>query len=179
METMPESRSELSRILESKLGAKAKVKAIAEGLLTEAIDPARLGRSLVDLSSSDRATTVEALESATRTMSSLVDGRLFERLVGCLSDPSPRVRWEASRTIANVASDHPSRLEAAVAPLLANTNHDGKVVRWATAQAMAALLRAGCEQPDLIKAVTRLAKSESDEGARKAYAKALREHERD
>ena len=130
---------------------------------------------LVTLMTSDRATVLEALEGATRKRPGLIDGPLFTVLVKCLGGPAPRVRWEAARAVANVAAEHPRLLGSAVAPLLANTKHEGKVVRWGAAQAVVALVRAGCDEGNLIAKVRKLAKSESDDGTRKVYQKLLDE----
>ena len=150
------------------------MKSLAEGLLKGTLEPAACARALSKLDEVDRATVVESFESATRTRPELVDGNLFNKLVECLADSAPRVRWEAARTIANTAAQHPTHLGRAAQALLANTTHAGKVVRWATAQALAAILRAGHTDDDLEARVRKASTSEQDNGVRAIYDKALR-----
>lgn len=164
----------ISEVLSSGLGAKKKVKALAEGLRSGAIAPAECVRALSEAPSVDRGTLVESLESATRVQPELVDGDVFRRLVECLADEAPRVRWEAARTVGNVAAQHPGKLAPAVEALLANTTHEGSVVRWATAHALAAILEAGHDPQDLRGRIQEIVARESDDGVRKVYEKALR-----
>lgn len=164
----------ITDILESRLGAKKKVKALAEALLNGSLDCPAFARALPALADTDRATVVESLESASRQRPELVDRKVFAVLIECLSDDAARVRWEAARTVANVAAQHRDSLGSAVDALLANTTHDGTVVRWATAQALAAILRAGYTEGDLDTRIRDLAAREQDNGVRAVYDKALR-----
>ncbi len=159
----------IAQILESEGKSKAKVKILSEALKSGAIAPKAVELAISEVEGPTRATLVEALEGATRKRQDLVDAHLFARIVECLWDAAPRVRWEAAKTLANVATEHRRLLDHAVPPLLANTGHEGTVVRWATARAIVAFLRAGCESSALRAKAQELAQGEADVGVRKIY----------
>ncbi len=164
----------ITEILASQLTAKKKAKALADALSDGTLDISAFIKARPKLSGPDLATVVESLEAATRKKPELVDAKLFSLLVKCLGHAAPRVRWEAARTIGNTAGQHSNRLGTAVAALLANTSDNGTVVRWATAQALAAILRLGYPGKDLPVRIEKLAASEKDAGVRGVYEKALR-----
>lgn len=165
---------ELVELLSSGRSVKAKSKAITEALLAQELSVSACRRRLPGLGPTDRATLLEGIEGATRDEPSLVDKAMFVALVDCLEDEAPKVKWEAARTLANVAALHKGRLGGALHSLFVNATHEGKVVRWATAQALAAFVRAGFENEQLNKHVRASAKNESDDGVRKVYAKVVK-----
>ena len=166
--------SSITDLLASKLNAKKKAKAIADALLSGTLKPQVLLESSLELPDAELAIVVESLESATRKEPALVDDKLFALLVDSLGHAAPRVQWEAARTIANVAKQHAEQLGSAVDALLVNTSSNGTVVRWATAQAFAAILRAGYKDHNLYDRLSEIAARELDEGVRGVYDKALR-----
>ncbi len=164
----------ITEILASKLSAKKKAKSLADALSSGVLAPATVVKEIPTLAEAEIAIVVEALEGATRAKPDLVDAKLFALLNGLLAREAPRVRWEAARTIGNVAGQHSKLLGTAVEALLANTSDDGTVVRWATAQALAAILRAGYSGHELPTRMRDLAAGEEDGGVRAVYEKALK-----
>lgn len=164
----------IAEMLASKLTAKQKARALADALSNGTLEPSAFVKSIPTLSDPELATVVESLEGATRKKPELVDAKLFQVLVKCLAHSAPRVRWEAARTVGNVAGQHSERLGTAVDALLTNTTDDGTVVRWATAQALTAILRVGHSGKDLPERMRDLAAGEEDDGVRAVYEKALR-----
>ena len=165
---------ELKAILASTLTPKRKAKSIADALSSGALPPSALATAIPALDDTEAATAVESLEGATRTKPELVDAKLFTFLVGLLANPTPRVRWEAARTIGNVAALHPKLHASAVEALLLNTADDGTVVRWSTAQALGAIARSGYSGHELASRMRAIVADEEDGGVRKVYEKALK-----
>ena len=93
----------IAQILESEGKSKAKVKILSEALKSGAIAPKAVELAISEVEGPTRATLVEALEGATRKRQDLVDAHLFARIVECLWDAAPRVRWEAAKTLANTS----------------------------------------------------------------------------
>jgi hypothetical protein len=164
----------ITELLESKLTAKKKAKAIADALLSGTLKPEALSEASPKLPDAELAIVMESLEGATRKKPELVNGKLFTHLVDSLGHAAPRVQWEAARTISNVAKQHAEHLESAVEALLANTTSDGTVVRWATAQALTAILRVGYTDDNFRVKLSEIAAKEQDDGVRGVYDKALR-----
>lgn len=164
----------ITEILGSKLTAKKKAKAIADALLSGALKPEALSEASPKLPDAELAIVMESLEGATRKEPALVNSTLFAFLVDGLGHAAPRVQWEAARAISNVAKRHAEHLESAVDALLANTTSDGTVVRWATAQALTAILRVGYTDDNYRVKLSEIAAWEQDEGVRGVYGKALR-----
>ena len=163
----------ITELLASKLTAKKKARAIADDLLSGALKPEALIEASTDLPDTELAILLESLEGATRKEPALVNDKLLALLVESLGHAAPRVQWEAARTIGNVAKLHAEHLGSAVDALLANTTSDGTVVRWATAQALTAILRASHTDNDFRARLSEIAAREQDEGVRGVYDKAL------
>ena len=166
--------SSISDFLASNLTAKKKTKAIADALSSGTLNPQDLLAASSKLPDAQLAIAMESLEGATRKDPALVSDKLFALLVESLDHAAPRVQWEAARTIGNVAKQHVEHLGSAVDALLVNTTNDGTVVRWATAQALAAILRVGYTDNNFRVRLSEIAAREQDEGVRRVYDKVLR-----
>ncbi len=166
--------SSITELLASKLTAKKKAKAIADALLSGTLKPKALLEASPMLQDAELAIVVESLEGATRKEPALVNDKLFALLVESLGHPASRVQWEAARTVSNVAKQHAEHLGSAIDGLLVNTTNDGTVVRWATAQALASILRAGYTDNNFRVKLSEIAAREQDEGVRGVYDKAFR-----
>lgn len=164
----------ITGILASQLTAKKKAKTIADAFMVGAVKPEDILEACTLLSDVELAIVIEALEGATRKEPALVNDKLFSLLVKSLGHSASRVQWEAARTIGNVAKLHTDHLDLAVDALLVNTTSDGTVVRWATAQALVAILRAGYTKHSYRVKLSDIYSTEQDEGVRGVYDKALR-----
>ncbi len=166
--------AEIAEILGSKITAKKRAKSLADALSRGRLNPSAFVMTIPKLADAELAIVVEALEAVTRKEPELVDEKLFNLLIKCVAHAAPRVRWEAARTIGNSAGQHSSRLGTAVDALLVNTSDVGTVVRWATAQALASILRSGYSGKNLRARIGELVAREEDDGVRGVYEKALR-----
>ncbi len=124
---------------------------------------------------SERGTCVEALEFASQTKPEIAKLYLAE-IITCLSDKAPRVKWEASRIIGNVAKIFPQETGKAVENLRKNTQDKGTVVRWSTAYALGEIAKSNSKiRPLLLKEINALIKKETNGGVKNVYLKALKE----
>ena len=125
-------------------------------------------------SGSDQGTIMAALENISRKRPDLVAIHAGF-VVDHLEDSLPRVRWEASRVVGNLAGPNTPVLRSAVPALLRNARHEGTVVRWSAAFALTQLaLGDTVLGRELLPQLTELAHREAGGGIRKMYEKALK-----
>ena len=87
----------------------------------------------------------------------------------------PRVKWESAKVVGNVARLYPDHLVAAIENLLLNTENQDTVVRWATAYALAEILKLKTNHNEaLITRIEKLGEQEEDNGVKKKYLDALK-----
>lgn len=154
--------------------AKAKSKMICEWILTDELPMDELLAFTKKQKASDKATCIEAIESATKKSPKIADETLFEFVTKTLNEEEPRVKWESAKVIANVAKLYPENLSGAIKNLLLNANSNGTVVRWATALALGEILKLKTEHnKTLLKKIIKLAESEEDNGVKQKYLKAI------
>lgn len=147
---------------------------MADALLSETLKPSALLEASRRLPDVELAIVMESLEGATRKEQGLIDDKLFGLLAECRAHAAQRVKWEAACTISNVSKQHSDHLGPAVDALLVKTNSDGTVVRWATAQARSAILRAGYTDNGLRLRLRETAAREQDESVLGVYERTLR-----
>lgn len=122
----------------------------------------------------ERGTCIEALEYATQTNAGIAKIYLSD-VIKCLSDKSPRVKWEASRVIGNIAKALPKETEKALDALFKNTTDKGTVVRWSTAFALGEILKHNQTiRTTLLSKINAIVKKEENNGVKNVYVKALR-----
>jgi len=125
-------------------------------------------------SDAERGTCIEALEFATQTHPEIAKSYLSQ-VINCLNDKAPRVKWEASKVIANIAKVLPKETENAVENLLKNTTDKGTVVRWSTAFALGEIAKNNIKlRPLLISKINGILKKEQNNGVKNVYLKALK-----
>ena len=96
-------------------------------------------------------------------------------LVKALKDDEARVKWESAQTIGNIAKLFPTQLDHAIKNLLSNAENPGTVVRWATAFALAEILKLKTEtNSSLLPKVEKLCEKEADNGVKKKYLDGLK-----
>lgn len=81
--------------------------------------------------------------------------------------PDPSCKREASRIVGNLAAAFPANLDHAIDALLQNAEHDGTVIRWASAYALARIvLIPQYVRGPLFEQVSRLCEKEQENGVR-------------
>jgi hypothetical protein len=155
--------------------AKGKVSIIGEWLLNGDLAIDELVAYAEKQKSTDKATCIEAVEYATKKVPTIADESLLTYVIKALKDDEPRVKWESAKVIGNVAKLFPTQLDKAIDNLLPNAENTGTVVRWATAYALAEILKIRTEKnKKLLPKMETLCENEADNGVRKKYLDALK-----
>lgn len=159
--------------------AKGKVSMIGEWLVNKELPLEELLAYAGKQKATDKATCIEAIEYATKKTPALADESLLTYVTKALKDDEPRVKWESAKVIGNIAKLFPDQLEKPISNLLPNAESTGTVVRWATAYALAEILKlkTGNNQKLLPKIET-LCEKEEDNGVKKKYLDALKKVKR-
>lgn len=155
--------------------AKAKVSTLGDWLLSNDLPVDELLAYTDKTKATNKATCIEAIEYATKKQANIADESVFLYMINALKDEEPRVKWESARVIGNVAKQFPDYLAKAIINLLANAEHSGTVVRWATAYALAEILKLKTDNNiNLLTQIKVLAEKEEDNGVKKKYLDGLK-----
>ncbi|MFT3980042.1 MAG: hypothetical protein QM687_06195 [Ferruginibacter sp.] len=155
--------------------AKTKVSQVGEWLLSRELHLHELLVFAETQGGTVKASCIEAMEYATRQKPAIADAKLFAFVTGALNEEAPRIKWESARVIGNIAFIFPAKLKSCIKSLVENANHEGSVVRWASAYALAAILELNTKlNTSLLPEVERLAQKETDNGVKKKYLAALK-----
>lgn len=159
---------------------KAKAKQIGEWLLSDELPIDELLAFTESQNEVNKATCIEAIEYATKKRPEIGDETLLNFITKCLVDKAPRIKWESAKVIGNIARLYPNDLNQAVDHLLSNASHKGTVVRWATAYALAEILKLETSVNEkLLPQINQLCDKEEDSGVRKKYIDALKKINRE
>lgn len=155
--------------------AKAKVATIGEWLLQDELPLEELLAYAAQQKATDKATCIEAVEYATKKTPAMADESLLLFVTASLRDDEPRVKWESAKVIGNIAKLFPTQLDESIHNLLANAKNAGTVVRWATAYALAEILKLKTDHNQtLLPTIETLCEQEEDNGVKKKYLDALK-----
>lgn len=120
---------------------KEKTETLSAWLLDSKISVDELLSFATSAKDSPKATCIEALEFASQQNAAIVNEACFNFAVQLLKAKAPRVKWESAKVIGNTAHLYTNNLNTAINNLLLNTEHDGTVVRWSAAFALAEILK--------------------------------------
>lgn len=155
--------------------AKQKVETISGWLLEGSLQMEELIVFAQKAKDPDKANCVEAIEFATKQRPAIGDENLLAFLTSTLLEKAPRLKWEAAKVIGNIAPLFPTKLNKAISALLTNTEHEGTVVRWASAYALGEILKLNTKHnKDLLPAIEAICKREQNNGVKKKYLDALK-----
>ncbi|SRR5258706_9919169 len=166
----------LDELLKDKtIKAKAKVVQIGDWLLNGKLPFDELLAFTETQNGANKATCIEALEYATKKKPDIAAESLLTFVTMTLKEDEPRIKWESAKVIGNIAKLFPTQLTKPIGNLLTNAEHNGTVVRWATAYALAEILKLRTEQnKKLLPKIEALCKKEKDNGVKKKYLEALK-----
>ena len=92
---------------------------------------------------------------------------------------APRVRWGCPEAIGHLARAYPAEVEGAIPKLIANLQDKSTVVRWCAAFALAEIAKHNRErQGELLARFREWIETETNNGVRNVYAKAIKAIER-
>jgi hypothetical protein len=155
--------------------AKAKVETIGKSLSNNSLTTAQLIAFAEKANDTEKATCIEALEYATKQNPELADETVWVFVTKALTHDAPRVKWESAKVIANIAHRFSEKLDKAVGNLLVNSEHNGTVVRWATALALGEILKLKTKHnKELLPTIEAIYQREQDSGVKKKYLDALK-----
>jgi HEAT repeats len=155
--------------------AKGKVSTIGEWLTNNELPIEELLAYAEKQKAVDKATCIEAVEYATKKVPTIADESLLDYVTKALKDNEPRVKWESAKVMGNIAKLFPTQLDKAINNLLPNAENTGTVVRWATAYALAEILKLKTENnKELLPKIEKLCEKEADNGVKKKYLDALK-----
>ncbi|PIF45506.1 hypothetical protein CLU96_2515 [Chryseobacterium sp. 52] len=155
--------------------AKGKVSAIGEWLINAELPLEELLSYAEKQKASDKATCIEAVEYATKKTPGIADESLLIYVTKALKDKEARVQWESAKVIGNIAKLFPDQLDKAIQNLIPNATQNGTVVRWATAYALAEIVKLKTDyNKKLIPIIEALCEKEEDNGVKKKYLDALK-----
>ncbi|HZH00285.1 MAG TPA: hypothetical protein VEY32_04335 [Flavisolibacter sp.] len=171
-----EVNAHIAALLASKsFKAKEKVIQISQHLLDNQIKVDELVAFAAMQKGKNKATLIESMEYVSKIKPEIVSRKAFLFVSQSLKDDEARVKWESAKVIRNSAHLFPKLLKEAIVNLLSNTEHDGTVVRWSAAGALAAIISCKTSlNKELIPAVISIQDREQDNAIKKIYHKALK-----
>jgi hypothetical protein len=154
---------------------KVKVSTIGEWLANNELTLEELLVFAEKQKATNKATCIEAIEYATKKVPSIANENLLAFVTTALKDDEPRVKWESAKVIGNIAKIFPTQLDKAISNLLTNADKTGTVVRWATAYALAEILKLKSDNnKKLLPIIETLCENEENNGVKKKYIDALK-----
>lgn len=154
---------------------KEKTEAIANLLLDKKLKTEKLIEFASSQKDPIKATCIEAIEYATERKPETACEKTLDFVISNLSQKAPRIKWEASRVIANTIHLFPKKQSQAITELLKNTNHEGTVVRWSTALAFSKIiLTKSSESCKIHSELKTIAEKEEKNSIKKIYLAALK-----
>lgn len=122
-----------------------------------------------------KGTCIEAMEYATKQNPNLADETVFAFVTNTLTEKAPKIKWESAKVIGNTAQRFPDNLELAISNLIANTEHEGTVVRWSAAFALGEILKLKTpHNKTLLPALENMSEKEEKNSIKKIYLDAIK-----
>lgn len=157
------------------LKPKDKTEAISQLLLDGKLGPKDLIEFAAGEKDAAKATCIEALEYATKQTPSIADLGVLLFVTKSLTEKAPRIKWESAKVIGNIAQLFRTSLDEPISNLLANSAHDGTVVRWSAAFALGEIVKLKtAHNNDLIPAIEAICEREEKNSIKKIYLAALK-----
>jgi hypothetical protein len=161
--------------LDKSIKTKDKVITLGEGLLNQELLINEMLAFAEKQKASDQATCIEAIEYASKKSPSITNENVLVFVTKTLLEKEPRLKWESAKVIGNIAKLFPNQLDQAIQNLLINTENKGTVVRWASAYALAEILKLKTSyQKELLPTIEQLCQNEENNGVKKKYLDALK-----
>lgn len=122
-----------------------------------------------------KATCIEAMEYSTKQNPNIADETVLKFVTDALTEKAPRIKWESAKVIGNIAHVFPTKLDKSISNLLANTEHEGTVVRWSAAFALGEILKLKTKHnTKLFSAIETICKKEEKNSIKKIYLDAIK-----
>lgn len=137
--------------------------------LNELIDIAKISKDPV------KGVCIEAIEYASKIDPGISNEDTLRFAIDSLSSKAAKIKWESAKIIANIAHLYRGQLESAISKLLDNSEHEGTVVRWSAAFALAEIYKLDTKFSVELKPVFEsIIKREQKNSIKKIYQTALK-----
>jgi HEAT repeat protein len=154
---------------------KEKIETLCKALLNEKLDTIHLIEFAKHSKDPVKASCIESLEFATKEKPEIADRNCFDFVTECLTEKSPRIKWESAKVIGNIIQLFKDDMDNAICNLLINTEYSGTVVRWSAAFALGQILKLKTEKNNkLIPAIETIINNEEKNSIKKIYLNALK-----
>jgi len=161
----------IKEILKSKKKPKETLELLVEALKKDESLIGELIQCFEVGTAAEKGTCMEAIEYMTKENPEFAEDCL-DFVISHLNDDAPRVKWEASRIVGNVAHSYPDQVKSAIPKLLVNTSDKGTVVRWSAAFALTEIAKSSNEiQKELVPEFRKILDREENSGVRNVYGK--------
>ena len=161
--------AEIESILKSKKKPKETLELLVEALKKDESLISELIQCFEVGTAAEKGTCMETIEYMTKETPEFAEDCL-DFVISHLNDDAPRVKWEASRIVGNVAHSYPDQVKSAIPKLLVNTSDKGTVVRWSAAFALTEIAKSNNEiRKELAPEFTKILEKEENNGVRNVY----------
>jgi hypothetical protein len=121
-----------------------------------------------------KGTCLSALTEITKDNPKFIE-RHIDFIIEQINHKAPRVKWESSEIIANIAREYPDQARKAIPLLLNNINDEGTVVKWSAGYALTEIAKSNPEtHKQLLPIFREIIGTEENNGVRNIYLKALK-----
>ncbi len=161
------------------LKPKMKTNKLAGSLASCSISAAELLEFAKNSKEPVKATCLEAMETVTKDDPKIAGKDWLSFAGEHLGAKAPRVKWESARLIGNIAKELQEIPQDIINNLLANTLHDGTVVRWSAAYALGEIYRLNTPlNKSLRREFDKITASNEKVSIKKIYLKAIKDSEK-
>ncbi len=122
-----------------------------------------------------KASCIESFEFVSKEQPEKCSIEAIEFAVKNLGAKAPRIKWESAKVIGNLAAKYPDIAINALPALIANSDFDGTVVRWAAAYAIGEIIKLQLPiNASLLPQVNSIIEREEKDSIKKIYKQALK-----
>lgn len=156
-----------------------KPKQLINDLVKKVQKDEKLFKSVIDClengSDVEKGISGEVMKYITEENSKIVQPYI-DTIIKYLNDDLPKVKWQTSRVIGNIAKDFPGKVDKAVPKLLLNTEDKGTVARWCAAYALSEIIKSSdSARKTYLAKIQEIVKKEKNNGVKNVYEKALKD----
>ena len=164
----------IEKLLKSKDTPKGKALILAQKLKSDKNATSELIAFYKSATDAERGTCIAALTQITKHDPKFIEPYL-EFVIEQIKYKAPRVKWEASEIVANIAKLFPDKAAKAIPNLTENTKDGGTVVRWSAAYGLTEIAKANPKtRQELIPLFEKMVYREKQNGVKNVYVKALK-----
>lgn len=148
---------------------------LVEGIINGNFDFSAVSAACSLLPEKKISLLLEAIEEVSRSKEFVLEEDYLKLSESYILSSDPSCKREASRIVGNLAAAFPENLDHAITALMQNANHDGTVIRWASAYALSRIvIIPQYARGPLFEQISNLCEKEKETGVKNQYSKALK-----